>query len=57
MIQEMYSQMFRNVCIFFIYMCMCVYSYREEREAGTEGDRNRHKETGERLQMGQNVNR
>ena len=41
---EMYFQIFRNVCIFFIYVCVCVFTYIEKGEAGREGDRNRDRE-------------
>lgn len=44
MVHEMYFQIFRNVCIFFIYVCVCAYSYIERVEAGREGDRNRDRE-------------
>lgn len=36
---EIYFQIFRNVCIVFIYVCVC--SYREKRDEGRKGSRNR----------------
>lgn len=48
MMHEMYSQIFRNVCMFFI--CVCVHIEREgEGGKETETDQDR----GERWKMGQ----
>lgn len=44
MMHETYFQIFRNVCLVFIYVCVCVFIYREKGEAGREGDRNRDTE-------------
>lgn len=41
---EIYSQIFRNVCIVFIYVCVC--SYRERN--GTKGGKEAETETAKR---------
>lgn len=42
---KVYSQIFRNICIFFIYVYTCVLIYKQKGEEGRERDRGRVKET------------
>lgn len=43
MMHEIYSQIFRNVCIVFMHVCVCVHT--ETWEGQREGGRNREQDT------------
>lgn len=54
---KVYSKIFRNIRIFFIYVYMCVLIYKQKGEEGREKEAESKRQKREGSQMGPNVSR